>query len=276
MTEGSRHFEEDSAVFKALHNIAHRLKTLGIPYAVVGGMALFQHGLRRFTEDVDILVTKADLKIIHEKLNGLGYVPPFTSSKHLRDTEYGVKIEFLTTGDYPGDGKIKPVSFPDPGTVSVEFDGISYINLPTLVELKLASGMTNPGRLKDLSDVLELIKILDLPVGFTAQLDPYVRSKFDELWKQARKRYVMTWRNKFLTTEAKSIEDMISLLRATAEQLDQMRRDGVVLDANDGVGDDYAHLVTTDAKVAEKYGLIDESDYWGIEQDDAEPQPPLA
>ena len=86
----------------------------------------------------------------------------------------------------------------------------------------------------------------------------------------------MTWRNKFLTTEAKSIEDMISLLRATAEQLDQMRRDGVVLDANDGVGDDYAHLVTTDAKVAEKYGLIDESDYWGIEQDDAEPQPPLA
>jgi Uncharacterised nucleotidyltransferase len=118
LSEGSRHFEEDSAVFKALHNIAQRLKSLGIPYAVVGGMALFRHGLRRFTEDVDILVTNEDLKKIHEKLEGLGYLPPFKNSKHLRDTQLGVKIEFLTTGDYPGDGKKKPVSFPDPRTVS--------------------------------------------------------------------------------------------------------------------------------------------------------------
>src|SRR5882757_3358395 len=87
LSEGSRHFEEDSAVFKALHNITSRLKALGIPYAVVGGMALFRHGLRRFTEDVDLLVTKNDLKVIHEKLEGLGYLPPFTNSKHLRDTQ---------------------------------------------------------------------------------------------------------------------------------------------------------------------------------------------
>ena len=62
LSEGSRHFEEDSAVFKALRNIAKRLNDLGIPYVVVGGMALFRHGLRRFTENVDILVRKEDLK----------------------------------------------------------------------------------------------------------------------------------------------------------------------------------------------------------------------
>src|SRR5690606_3281371 len=83
LREGSRHFEEDSAVFKALHKIASRLNTLGIPYAVVGGMALFRHGLRRFTEVVDLLVSKADLRLIHEKLDGLGYLPPFAHSKHL-------------------------------------------------------------------------------------------------------------------------------------------------------------------------------------------------
>src|SRR3954454_13644950 len=88
LSEGSRHFEENSAVFKALHNITSRLKALGIPYAVVGGMALFRHGLRRFTEGVDILVTKDDLKTIHEKLSGLGYLPPFTNSKQLRDTQH--------------------------------------------------------------------------------------------------------------------------------------------------------------------------------------------
>ena len=185
LSEGSRHFEEDSAVFKALHNIAHRLKSLGIPYAVVGGMALFRHGLRRFTEDVDLLVTKDDLKVIHAKLEGLGYVAPFAHSKHLRDTELGVKIEFLTTGDYPGDGKKKPVSFPDPRDVSFEADGINYVHLEKLVELKLASGMTNPGRLKDLSDVLELIKAIDLPIDFANRLDPFVRDKFKELWEAA-------------------------------------------------------------------------------------------
>lgn len=186
LSEGSRHFEEGSAVFQALHEIAARLKSLGIPYAVVGGMALFRHGLRRFTEDVDILVTKGDLKTIHEKLVGLGYVPPFTNSKHLRDTRHGVKIEFLTTGDYPGDGKPKPVSFPDPRSASFEADGVSYVSLPTLVELKLASGMTNPGRLKDLADVMELIKTLGLPVEFADQLDPFVRDKYKELWDAGR------------------------------------------------------------------------------------------
>jgi len=190
MNEGGRHFEEDSAVFKALRDIALRLSALGIPYTVVGGMALFRHGLRRFTEVVDILVTKRDLKIIHEKLEGLGYLQPFANSKHLRDTQHKVKIEFHTTGDFPGDGKRKPVAFPDPRSVSTESNGVSYVDLPTLVELKLASGMTNPGRLKDLADVLELIKVLDLPIEFVEKLNHYVGPKFAELWNQARKRCV--------------------------------------------------------------------------------------
>ncbi len=98
LREGSMHFEEESAVQKTLRRIVKRLDELGVPYAVVGGLALFFHGYRRFTEDVDILVTKDDLKRIHEKLEGLGYLPPFEGSKHLRDTDSGVKVEFLTTG----------------------------------------------------------------------------------------------------------------------------------------------------------------------------------
>ena len=185
LSEGSRHFEEKSKVFQALYRITAHLKALGVPYAVVGGMALFRHGLRRFTEDVDVLVTKEDLKKIHSKLSGLGYLPVHRQSKHLRDTESAVRIEFLTTGDYPGDGKKKPVAFPDPRDVAFDADGIDYITLPKLVELKLASGMTNAGRLKDLADVQELIKVLKLSSDFADQLDPYVRDKFAELWTMA-------------------------------------------------------------------------------------------
>src|SRR4029079_14075211 len=92
LSEGSRHFDEESSVFKAMRGIAQRLDEIGVPYAVVGGLALFRHGFRRFTEDVDILVTRQDLKTIHERLDGLGYVLPFSKSRNLRDAQWGVKI----------------------------------------------------------------------------------------------------------------------------------------------------------------------------------------
>jgi hypothetical protein len=58
--------------------------------------------------------------------------------------------------------------------------------LEKLIELKLASGMTAPHRLKDLADVLELIRARALAETFAEQLDPYVREKFSELWRAAQ------------------------------------------------------------------------------------------
>jgi hypothetical protein len=183
LMEGSMHFEKESAVHKTLARITRRLDELGIPYAVVGGMALFFHGFRRFTEDVDILVTREGLKTIHDRLEGLGYLPPFTGSKNLRDTDTGVRIEFLVAGEYPGDGLPKPVAFPDPAGTAVELENIRFLQLPHLLDLKLASGMTGAGRHKDLGDVEELIKTLGLSKDLADQLNPYVQDKYRELWE---------------------------------------------------------------------------------------------
>ncbi|MBI2805947.1 MAG: nucleotidyl transferase AbiEii/AbiGii toxin family protein [Planctomycetes bacterium] len=246
MGEGSLFFEDRGAVQTTLRKITKRLTELGIPYAVVGGMALFVHGLRRFTEDVDLLVTPKSLREIHDKLDGLGFVPPFTGSKNLRDTDSGVKIEFLVTGAFPGDGKPKPVAFPDPSAVSMENNGVRYINLPTLIELKLASGMTNPDRMKDLVDVLELVKILNLPREFSTKLNPYVHEKYDELWRDARpnqKRYVRILRP----------ED-------EREALDAMLADGVTHEAKRGAAGTY-YLVTTDPDLARKHDMHDETEF---------------
>lgn len=168
-------------VWESLRRIALKLQELNIPYAVAGGMALVAHGYERTTVDVDVLVTADALKAIHQALEGLGYVPPFVGSKQLRDVETSVRIEFLVSGQFPGDGKPKPVAFPDPKNVAVEIEGICYIGLSTLVELKLASGMTNAARLKDLADVQELIKVLKLRRDFGGKLNAYVRGKFEEL-----------------------------------------------------------------------------------------------
>jgi hypothetical protein len=178
-----RFFMGEDVVTQTLRRISQRLDELGIPYAVAGGMALGAHGYVRATVDVDILVTEDGLASVHKALEGLGYVPPFTGSKNLRDVASSVRIEFLVAGQYPGDGKPKPVAFPDPADAAVEIDGVKYLRLDKLIELKLASGMTGGvNRMKDLVDVVELIKILDLPANIADKLDPYVREKFRELW----------------------------------------------------------------------------------------------
>jgi hypothetical protein len=184
LREGSMHFDQDSGVHKTLRAITSRVDKLGISYAVVGGMAMFAHGYRRFTDDVDLLVTRESMDRIIQDLEGLGCVQPAGTSTKLRDTQTGVRIEFRIAGQFPGDGKPKPVAFPDPANVATEIGGIKFLNLQTLMQLKLASGISAPHRLKDLADVQELIRALNLPRTFADQLDPSVQPKFIELWDQ--------------------------------------------------------------------------------------------
>jgi hypothetical protein len=185
--EGSRFFMKEGDVYQTLRTLIDRLKEEGIEYAVIGGMALTVHGYRRFTEDVDILLTPANLKLFRERLVGLGYLPAFVSaSKAFRDTNTGVKIEVMTTGEYPGDGRPKPVIFPDPVEARIEREGLWVLTLEKLVELKLASGLSAPHRLKDLADVQELISILKLPLEFADKLDDSVRAEYRRLWQGAQ------------------------------------------------------------------------------------------
>jgi hypothetical protein len=115
-------------------------------------------------------------------LVGRGYRPAFNGArKKFRSTDANVPVEVVTTGEYPGDGKPKPVRFPDPADAYVVIDGVRTLPLERLVELKLASGMTAPHRLKDLADVQELIRLRGLGSEFAAGLDPFVREKYLEL-----------------------------------------------------------------------------------------------
>ena len=177
----------EGPIYKTLRNLARRLSDEGIHYALAGGMALVFHGYRRETVDVDFLLTPEGRDRLASNLEGRGYLPRFPGvRKRFRDTETGVEIDLLVTGEYPGDGKPKPVHFPDPESASVEIEGIRVLTLEKIIELKLASGMTAPHRLRDLADVQELIKIRKLGADFAARLDPYVRDKYLELWNAVR------------------------------------------------------------------------------------------
>ena len=176
----------DADVQKALEKLARTLDAQGIPYAIIGAMALNEFGYRRVTVDVDVLLTPEGLAAFRASHLGRGYVEKSPGSRGLRDAEHGVNIDIVLTGSYPGDGRPKPVAFPDPATTAQRGERIALLPLPTLVELKLASGMSAPHRLKDLADVLELIRVLRLPAELAADLNPYVREKYVDLWSAAQ------------------------------------------------------------------------------------------
>ncbi len=87
---------------------------------------------------------RRDLQGFHERLVGRGYVLAFPGAlKTFRDAETKVKIEVLTSGEYPGDGKPKPVSFSLPALHAFANEDAHFLTLEKLIELKLASGMTD-------------------------------------------------------------------------------------------------------------------------------------
>jgi hypothetical protein len=182
-------FMEQGVVYESMRRLAKRLDAEGIAYAVIGGMAVTAHGHPRLTLDVDILLTAEGLQRFREKLVGRGYVPAFAGSKKtFVDTESKIKIEIITAGEFPGDGLPKPVVFPDPVGTSIERDAVRFITLEKLVELKLASGLTAPHRLRDLSDVQDLIISANLPLELEEKLDTSVRAEYRRLWEAAQKR----------------------------------------------------------------------------------------
>ena len=183
--EGSRFFHGEGAVQETLRRLARRLREEGLDYALVGGLALVAHGNRRFTEDVDVLMRPETIERFREVCVGQGYLPAFPGAERsFRDTETQVRIEVLPTGGFPGDGKPKPVAFPDPATVREDRAGIWVVTLETLIALKLASGLSAPHRLRDLSDVQDLIARTGLPLDLAERLDPSVREEYRRLWRQ--------------------------------------------------------------------------------------------
>jgi len=190
LRESDDFFLERGPVHKTLRTLAESLERESISYAVLGGMALYLLGYRRFTSDVDLLLTPGGLESFRDRLVGRGYAIAFPGARRtFRDQRTGVKIDVITTGEYPGDEKPKAVSFPDPGVAAIDLDGIRVIALENLIELKLASGLSAAHRMHiDLADVQRLIEEIGLPSDLAEKLDPSVRSEYRRLWELAQRR----------------------------------------------------------------------------------------
>ena len=180
-------FMNQSPIHDAMRRLNKTLGEMKIPFAIAGAMAANAHGHRRTTADVDILIRQEDLDRFKAEHIGRGWTNIFEGSKNFRDAVCNVKIDALIVGQFPGDGLPKPISFPPPEMVAEQHeDGLPVISLKTLIELKIASGMTAEHRPRDLDDVIQLIKVNEIKADLAESLNPYVAEKFADLWKAAQ------------------------------------------------------------------------------------------
>ena len=183
-------FAGSGPIHSTLRRLADRLDREDISYALIGAMALNLLGYVRQTVDLDVLLTGEGLERFRQEFVGRGYVPAFPGAlKSLGDSDTGVRIDVISAGEYPGDGKPKPVSFPDPARSSVAVGRYRVVTLEKLIELKLASGLSAPHRqLIDLADVQRTIEELSLPLDLAEKLNPSVQPEYRRLWSLAQHR----------------------------------------------------------------------------------------
>jgi hypothetical protein len=175
-------FQKRDPVHQTMRRLARRLEKAGIPYAIMGGMALNAHRYERTTKDVDFLLTEDGLEQFCAKFVPKQYQRVPGRPRRFVDRASGVTIDILVTGRYPGTGKPGPIAFPDPSVVREEIDKHSFVNLATLVQLKLAAR-----RWRDFADVVELIRFNDLDEKFLPILHPSVHRDFIECLDEKRR-----------------------------------------------------------------------------------------
>jgi hypothetical protein len=175
-------FRGKDQVHKTLRRLVKKLEKAGIAYAVLGGMALNAHRYRRVTTDVDVLLTQEGFAEFKRRFVGKDYEQVEKRPRRFTDRKNGVTLDVLVTGLYPGSGRPGPVAFPDPGQGSERIEEIVYVDLVTLVQLKLAAR-----RWRDFADVVELIRHNDLGESFQEKLHPSARGDYVECLEEKRR-----------------------------------------------------------------------------------------
>ncbi len=175
-------FAGNDPVHQTMRRVVEKLEGANIPYAIVGGMAVNAHRYQRTTGDVDLLLTPEGFAAFRRLFVETDFESIPERKRRFVDRANRVNIDVLVTGLFPGSGRPGPISFPDPANVSETIDDIRFVNLVTLVQLKLAAR-----RYKDFGDVVALIRSNDLDEAFADRLDESVRGDYIECLEEKRR-----------------------------------------------------------------------------------------
>jgi len=175
---------------RVVRAVDHLLQVIQCEAVLGGGWAVWHHGFtERLTVDVDIALpaTRIDEFLQVASVSGFSLVPrrPGRWPKLLHK-ETGVKVDILPEGAQPGTAsKPGPTTIPSPRAMGARGSTLGYMNLNSLVELKIAAG-----RDKDRADVVVLLQAneerIDAIRQHLGKVPPAYVTTFDERVRSAR------------------------------------------------------------------------------------------
>jgi hypothetical protein len=140
------------AIEDAVPAVRRLMHAAGLQFKIAGGIAVAHHGYVRTTDDVDVLVSAAEVDRLDAQLAAHGFVRERRS--RLRHTQTGTRVDLLLGGEpMPQPGR---PDYPLPQAVAGSPDDPEVLSLEALVTLKLYAR-----RHQDVADVVALLKDLD-------------------------------------------------------------------------------------------------------------------
>ena len=170
--------------------VDHLLGAIDCESVVGGGWAVWRHGyMGRVTQDVDIVLPAAKVDEFLRVASVSGFqVLPVASGRwpKLLHTKTDVKVDILPEGETPGTvSKPAPTTIPHPARMGACGRTLRYIQLPSLIELKIAAG-----RGQDEADVIKLVAAnpdhVDAVRQHLSQVHGSYVTTFDHLVQRAR------------------------------------------------------------------------------------------
>ncbi len=142
-----------SRLGRQIEEVVATLDRLGVPFALIGGLALASHNVVRATQDVDLLTDANRADDIDKALAKLGYHCLHRSSEagnYLRGDE---RLDFL----YASRPAARRLLSSAP-QLNTAFGALHVISTEGLIAFKLQGWVNDPRRTQDLEDIRALLR----------------------------------------------------------------------------------------------------------------------
>ena len=162
--------------------ITQVLKNKDIDFCFIGGAVLPDYHYERMTSDIDILISYKD-KEKFLTLIGSYFKRKFKNiQKSLFWNNPKTEIDIIFSREKAGDIN-KGIPYKEPKELSKMKHSVPILTLKNIVQYKLCAGLYGKVRLKDFSDIQQLIHINKLPIDFADKFRDDIKNKYIELWK---------------------------------------------------------------------------------------------
>jgi hypothetical protein len=169
-------------MLECLQSLARGLSESAIDYAIAGDMASFAHGFRQYSDRIELIVNSpASVAPLADD----GYTRASHNPGIWRDSESGVRIDFLFAGSRSLRNRPLPFAIPEPREITIRIAERPYLRVEWLLNLKLGPTLNREDAGVE-AGVIWLMRAQRLPRTFADRLHSSVRLEYQRIWDVAR------------------------------------------------------------------------------------------